>query len=648
MDTYIHLDKSQLINLEYTLFRELLRTNRAGAYSSSTIIGCNTRKYHGLLVTPLKEFDYKRFVMLSSLDISVVQHEKVFNLGIHKYNGNHYDPKGHKYIRDFTMDPIPRLVYRVGGVVLSVERVLVESASQVLVKITLVEANSPTTIRLKPFLAFRQTDSLTEQNLYANTRYKDVKNGISLSLYDGFPDLNMQLNKKNDFVPMPDWYRGIEYFKEENRGNPHKEDLYVPGYFEFPMKKGESIVFSGALDEASPLSLKAKFTKEESKRVPRNNLHNTLVNALSQFIVKRGKKIELHAGYHWYGERLRDTLVALPWGSPYFREKSLATEILENSIEKIKSQFLKPHERYSTDYLTDIDVPLLLFWTIARMEDKTSAKKIWGKYKTIFTDILNYYIDANMAYFRVLNNGLIYGKIENKPLTWMKHYAYGKPVTPRYGMNIEINASWYNALSYAIELAAKSKDTEFVDKWQGLADKVGASFRENFIVEGRKSLIDCRDFDSVDYSVRPNQLIAIAMTYSPLTREEQKNVLDVVKKELLTSKGVRTLSPEDPAYQGVVEGDVNKRNYAMYHGAVFPGYVAYFADKYLEFHKRSGLPFIKNMVDGFEYEMKEHCLGTISECYNGNPPHNGKGAVSMLWNVAGVLKMLSLIEQYSE
>ncbi len=648
MSTYIHLDKSQLINLEYTLFRELLRTNRAGAYSSSTIIGCNTRKYHGLLVIPLKEFDYKRFVLLSSLDISVVQHERVFNLGIHNYNENHYDPKGHKYIRDFTMDPTPRLVYRVGGVVLSVERLLVENANQVLVKITLEDAHSPTTIRLKPFLAFRQADVLTEQNLYANTRYLDVKNGIKLSLYDGFPYLNMQINRKSDFIPMPDWYKGIEYFKEEHRGDPFREDLYVPGYFELPMKKGESIIFSGSLDEATPASLKAKYKKEESKRVPRNNLYNTLVNALSQFIVKRGKEVELHAGYHWYGERLRDTLVALPWSGFFFEEKGIAAEILENSIEKIRGQFLTPANRYSTDYLADIDVPLLLVWSISQMNDRSSAKKRWEKYKQLFTDILNYYNDANRDHFRVLDNGLIYGKIENKPLTWMKHFAYGKPVAPRYGMSVEMNASWYSALSYAIDLASKGKDKEFVEKWQGLADKVGTSFRDNFIVNGKKSLIDCRDFDSVDYSVRPNQLIAIAMPYSPLTREEQKGVLDVVKTELLTPKGIRTLSPKDPAYQGVVEGDVNQRNHAMYYGGVFSGYVAYFAEKYLEFHKRGGLPFIKNMVDGFEDEMTEHCLGTISECYNGNPPHKGKGAVSMLWNVAGVLKMLSLIEQYSE
>ena len=230
----------------------------------------------------------------------------------------------------------------------------------------------------------------------------------------------------------------------------------------------------------------------------------------------------------------------------------------------------------------------------------------------------------------------------------MKLFAYGKPVNPRYGMPVEVNALWYNAISYALELARKSKDTEFVEKWQKMAEKVGMSFRENFINEGSKALIDCRDYDNVDYSVRPNQLIAITMPYSPLTKEEQKNVLDVVKKELLTPKGIRTLSPEDPSYQGVVEGDVNKRNIAMYNGAVYPGYVAYFAEKYLEIHKRSGLSFIKNMVDEFEFEMTEHCLGTISECYNGNPPHNGKGAVSMLWNVAGVLKVLSLIEQYSE
>ncbi len=648
MDSYIHLDKSKLINLEYTLFREILRTNRAGAYSSSSIIGCNTRKYHGLLVTPLKEFNYKRFVFLSSLDISVVQHEKVFNLGIHKYDGSHYDPKGHKYIRDFIMDPTPKLVYRVGGVVLSVEKHLVEKEDQVLIKITLEDAHSPTMLRLKPFLAFRSVRELTKENLDANTKYEEVKNGIRIKLYDVFPYLNMQINKKNDFVPMPDWYRGIEYIKEQNRGNEFKEDLYVPGYFELPIKKGESIIFSGSLKEAAPATLKSKFTKEAAKRIPRNNLYNTLVNSASQFMVKSDKRISLLAGYHWYGESLRGTITSLPWVAGVLDDKNVADEVLANSIKQLKKEVLEASDKYDAGKLENIDVPLWLFWAVHQMEGKTAKKTLWKKYKKVFTGILKFYRDAGKDYFKVLDNGLIYAKVYGRALTWMKLYSNGHPVTPRYGAAVEVNALWFNAIKYALELAGKSADKKFVSEWQPLADKLEGSFRDNFLGNPKGGLIDCRDHDNIDRSVRPNQLVAIAMPYTPLTKEEQKGVLDIVKKLLLTPRGVRTLSPDDPVYQGMIQGDINKRNLAMHQGGVYPGFVAFFAEKYLEIHKRGGLPFIKNMVEGFEEEMTEHCLGTISECYDGDPPHKGKGAVSLLWNVAGVLRMLNLIEQYSD
>jgi len=648
MDNYIHLDKSKLINLEYTLFREILRTNRAGAYSSSSIIGCNTRKYHGLLVAPLKEFDYKRFVFLSSLDISVVQHEKVFNLGIHKYDGSHYDPKGHKYIRDFIMDPTPKLIYRVGGVVLSVEKLLVEKEDQVLIKITLEEANSPTVLRLKPFLAFRSVRELTSENLDANTRYEEVKNGIRIKMYDAFPYLNMQTNKKTDFVPMPDWYRGIEYIKEQNRGNDYKEDLYVPGYFELPIKKGESIIFSGSLNEAAPTTLKTKFAKEEQKRVPRNNLNNTLKNAAAQFLVKSEKRSSLLAGYHWYGQSMRGALMSLPWGADALGDKKVIAEVLSDLVDRFNKEVVNNPDIYDPSTLQGIDIPLWLFWTINQLEGKTSAKVLWKKYKKLFVNILNIYRNANREYIKILDNGLIHAKVEGRALTWMKLYAYGKPVTPRYGSAIEINALWYNAISYSLDLAGKSNDSKFVKEWQPMADKLEKSIRDNFLGNPKGGLIDCRDYDNLDYSVRPNQLVAIAMPYSPFTKEEQKGVLDIVKKQLLTPRGIRTLSPDDPEYIGVIEGDINKRNLAMHQGGVYPGFVAFFAEKYLEIHNRGGLSFIKNMTEGFEQEMTEHCLGTISECYDGDPPHKGKGAVSLLWNVAGVIKMLNLIEQYSE
>ena len=239
---YLKFNKDELVNLEYSLKREVLATNRAGGYMSSTIIGCNTRKYHGLLIVPIEEFGGVNHVLLSSLDETIIQHGQEFNLSIHKYPGN-YEPRGHKYIVDFEYEPVFTLIYRVGGVKLKKEMVLVHNEGQVLIRYTLLDAHSDTILRLKPFLAYRNIHALSKANMMANTKYQPLENGIRSKLYNGFPSLNMQINKKNEFIAVPDWYYNIEYTEEQNRGYEYQEDLFVPGHFEFPIKKGESVFF---------------------------------------------------------------------------------------------------------------------------------------------------------------------------------------------------------------------------------------------------------------------------------------------------------------------------------------------------------------------------------------------------------------------
>ncbi|TAJ12951.1 glycogen debranching protein [Marinilabiliaceae bacterium JC017] len=643
--SYIHLDKSNLVNLEYSLFKEVLRTNRSGSYSSSSIIGCNTRKYHGLLVSPLKQFNGELYVMLSSLDVSVIQHEQAFNLGIHKYHGSHYEPKGHKYIRDFEMDPIPKLIYRVGEVVLSVEHLLAEKEAQVLIRITLEDAHSPTLLRLKPFLAFRHIHELMHANLYANTKYKKVPNGLSLSLYEGFPELNMQLSKEGDFVPVPDWNFGIEYIKEENRGYEFKEDLYVPGYFDVSIEKGESIVFSGSLAEANPSELKTKFIREADKRVPRNSLFNNMLNAAQQFLQTNGKESSLLAGYHWYGARLRDTLIALPGLTIYQGEKGVFKEILVSAIKKIEREYLTD-DCTSLKKLKEVDTLLWLFWTLQECVCYTEKTEVWNRYGDLLKKILNCFCSSKTENLKLTSQGLVYAKLQGIPVTWMDALVDAQPVTSRYGLAVEVNALWYNAIVFSVEQARIAGDNDFVKEWEPMIEKVKVGFLDVFWNNEGGYLYDCVD-EEKDSSIRPNQLIAASLANSPLSIEQRKSVIDIVKKELLTPKGIRSLSPQDPKYKGVVEGTVRSRDLALHQGTVFPWLVSFFAEGYLRLHKKGGLPIIKRLLDGFEAEMNEHCLGTISECYNGNPPHKGKGAVSMAWNVAAVLKVFKIIEQYS-
>jgi predicted glycogen debranching enzyme len=641
---YYELDKARLVNLEYSLYREILRTNRAGSYCSTTIIGCNTRKYHGLLVCPLEQFGGEHHVLLSALDISIVQHDQVFNLGIHKYRGSHYEPKGHKYLTGLEVDDIPKRYYRVGGVVLSTEMLLAEQEEQLLYKVTLEEAHSETMIRFKPFLAFRNVHELTYRNMTANTRYREVERGIALQLYEGFPALYLQSSKDIEFIPVPDWYLGIEYLKEQNRGFPYQEDLFVPGYFEAGIKSGESIVMAAGTSEAKTGGLKAKFTREKKKRIPRDSMINNLLNSGQQFLMKKGSVTRLIAGYHWYGERHRDTLLALPGLAAYQEDRSTYRSILNHISGEIEKKYLSSNKSLLN---RDIDVPLWFFWTLKECASTCNDLDVWGKYSQVMKEVIDHYRSLNEPNMRMDDSGLLYAKKEGVPLTWMEAMAEGKPVTWRPGYTVELNALWYNALMYFATLAVDSGQEKIAEPYFRLAQNVREAFVNVFWNSKDGCLYDYVDGEERDASIRPNQIFAAAFPFSPLSQEERKAVVDVVKKELLTPRGLRTLSPQDPKYKGVFEGDQTQRDIALHQGTVFPWLAAFFADAYLDIHKQGGLSFVKRMLDGFEEEMGNHCIGTISECFNGNPPHIGKGAVSMAWNVAGVLHIIKLIEKYS-
>jgi len=642
---YFELDKTKLINLEYSLFREILRTNRAGAYSSTTLVNCNTRKYHGLLVIPIEQFNYERYVLLSNLDVSVIQHDKIFNLGLRKYQGNHYEPKGHKYIRNFEIENIPKITYRVGGVVLSSEILLVEKEEQVLLRYTLEEAHSPTTLRFKPFLAFRSVHQLTQENLVANTRFEKVENGVKLKLYESLPELNLQINKPGEFVPAPDWYRNIEYIKEFERGYNYLEDLYVPGYFEVSIEKGESIVFSASTSLAKSAGLKAKFTRESNKRIPRDTLINNLRNSAQQFILQKGDHAELVAGYHWYGSRLRDTLVALPDLTLYQTDHDVFQEILATTIKRLHDEYLT--KGADNENIKNADVPLWLFYTLEKCIENCNQTDIWQNHGQTLKLILDYYRHSQSPYIHLTNNGLIYAKKQGVPLTWMDAIVEGQPVTPRYGMPVELNALWYNAIAFSLAQAEAAGDKKFVKEWKPILAQVGDAFIETYWNTRHGYLADCIDGDYKDFSIRSNQIFAASLTYSPLDDEQRKSIIDLVKKELLTPKGLRTLSPSDPKYRGTIERVPFSRDLALHQGCVWPWLFGFFAEGYLKIHKRGGAPFIKRIMEGFEEEMYEHCLGTIPEFFTGTPPHKGKGAISMAWNVAAILKVIKLTEKYS-
>jgi predicted glycogen debranching enzyme len=642
--SYLNFDKNELVNLEYSLQREYLRTNRSGAYSSSTLAGCNTRKYHGMLIVKLNDLDGGKHVLLSSLDESVIQHDAQFNLGIHKFPGDFYEPKGHKYIRNFEFDTIPKMTYRVGGVVLTKSSLLVEDENQLIVKYSLEDAHSETLLRFKPFLAFRNVHSLSKANLYANSKYIPVKNGIKMKLYEGYPDLYMQFSKAVDFVPVPDWFRNIEYIKEQERGYDYQEDLLVPGYFELPIKKGEVVFFSASTVEKSPVSFKKLYNFELKRHIPRNSFINCLLNAAQQFIWVRKDGKDIVAGFPWYESIPRQTFKALA-GLLLTQDKAdVYEEILHTNLKRLQDGLLPKYVGAPSQF-DAADAPLLLFCAVQDLKAYKKKEIIWGEYGPAMKEILSNYKKGTLYNIHMQENGLIHAKQENLALTWMDAYIDGKPVTQRGGLNVEINAAWYNAVCFALELAEESKDKAFTDEWKDYPSIIAASFLNTFWSDERGYLADYADGDFTDWSVRPNMIIATSFEYSPLSREQKKMVVSLAKNELLTPKGLRSLAPASPDYKGSFLDNPEERSAAAHQGSVYPYLIYPFVKSYLEIHKAGGLSFVKQIIAGFEEEMAENGVGTISEVYEGNPPYTAQGAISQAWNVAGILRTAKLVEK---
>ena len=644
--SYLRFEKALMTNLEESLSKELLRTNRSGAYSCSTIVDCNTRKYHGLLVVPVPELDDENHVLLSSLDVTVIQHGAEFNLGLHKYQGNNYSPKGHKYIREFDCDKVPTTLYRVGGVLLKKEVVFQHYEDRILLRYTLVDAHSATTLRFRPFLAFRSVRQFTHENTTASRSYFSVDNGIKTCMYAGYPDLYMQFNKKNEFVFQPDWYRGVEYPKEQERGYASNEDLYVPGYFEMNIRKGESIVFAASTAEIKSGSLKELFDDEVNERNPRDNFFHCLVNAAHQFhISMKNDDRYLLAGYPWFKCRARDTFIALP-GLTLAIEEQDYFELVMKTAERGLREFMNGEPLTVKLYeIEQPDVLLWCVWAIQQYAKEVGNEKCLQMYGKLLKDVIHFIEEGNHPNLRLDSNGLLHTEGRDRAVTWMNSMANGRPIVPRTGYIVEFNALWYNALKFATAMAEQNNETENVARYEALAELCQKSFVDTFLNE-YGYLFDYVDGNMMDWSVRPNMIFAVALDYSPLSQDQKKSVLDVCTRELLTPKGLRSLSPKSGGYNPIYVGPQTQRDYAYHQGTAWPWLGGFYMEACLKLYKRTRLSFIERQMVGYEDEVFSHCIGTIPELFDGNPPFSGRGGISFAVNVAEILRTLELLEKY--
>ena len=657
--SYLKFEKALMTNLQESLRREVLRTSRSGAYSSSTVVDCNTRKYHGLFVIPIPSIDEENHVMISSLDASVVQHGAEFNLGLHMYQGGVFNPNGHKYIREFNCDKVPTTIYRVGGVLLRREVILQNYDDRVMVRYTIDDAHSPVTLRLRPFLAFRRCDELTHENWQADTSYKEVDGGITMRMYKEYPDLYMQLSRKFEFKYNPVWNKNLEYYKEADRGYDCHEDLFVPGYFEVDMKKGDEVIFTASLDSIKVSSLKKLFQQEVDVRRPRDNFYNTLVAAAHQFhyketpkgakgpVAEDKKEHYLLAGYPWFKVRARDTFISLPGLTLAVDEEDYFRSTMKTAMKALYDFMDGKPLSVSIYEIEQPDVMLWCIWAVQQYSKKVGLEQTHKDYGKLVVDMITYISKNKHIYLKLKDNGLLWTNGREKPMTWMNSVANGKPVVPRTGYIVEFNALWYNALCFCADmLEANGGDKKVIANLQKMAEKAKASFVETFETPAGY-LFDYREEGIEDWNVRPNQIFAVALDYSPLDTVQQKTVLDFCTRELLTPKGLRTLSPKSGGYNPMYVGPQIKRDYAYHNGTAWPWLGGFYMEACLKVYKRTRLSFVQRQMVGFEDEMMYHATGTISELFDGNPPFHGRGAMAFAMNVAEILRTMKLIDEYN-
>lgn len=641
---FLKFNKSELVNLSYSLKREIISANKTGAYCNTSIVTCNTRRYHGLLAVMLDRFGGDKFMLLSSLDESLIVDGKQFNLGIHRY-GDVYEPRGHKYVIDFQENPIPQITYKVGDIVFTKSILLVPDNDQVLIKFELVKAPSKATLQLKPFLAFRNIHQLTHQNPDANPDATEVPNGASFRLYPNFPDLYLQMNTKEaEYHHTPYWYNGITYSDERRRGFECAEDLMVPGYFEVDMKPGDSVVFSASKTEANPASLKRKFSDIVKKTPEVSNNRDQLVRCADLLINTHNGRKKITAGFSWlYTGLLRESLLSLT-GLTLAKDGNTAEfeEILDNLIEDEQERLYRR--------TTQVEAPLCLAISLQNyVRYCKDNKRMWKKYGPVMKGILESYLPGVRKEVAMQPNGLLWAQMDHVALSWMNAYVNGEPVTERAGFQVETNAFWYNAICFALEMEEKyagKKDAEFIEKWTAIKNLVKENYQPTFWNARRGCLADYVDANGQNLDTRPNQLYAIAVQNSPVDEELFPSILRIIDNELVTSRGIRTLSPRNVKYKGVYEGTQMERDLAYHQGCTMPFLLMPYVDICF---KVKGPSFYKKaewLLEGFYDDLSKHGVGAFSEIYDGEPPHEPHGAISSALSTSAFLVMDNIMNKY--
>jgi len=646
----IRFDRAVCSRLDLALSREWLETNGLGSFASSTIIGLNTRRYHGLL-TAATAPPTGRILLLSKIEETVVMGDQRYELSANQYPGV-FHPQGYQYLQEFRLDPFPVFVYQVAGLEIEKRVFMVHGENTTVIEYevrALEEGKKPECfLELRPLIAFRDYHSTTRKNEFLNAELERKTGLVGITPYRGLPSLYLGHNATG-VEPAQDWYLNFEYRAERERGLDFQEDLFQPCVMRFALHHGKTSVVIASTKPLNAKTAAGLREREQQRRAaiaenaPRSQpLVKALVAAADTFVVQRGNLKTIVAGYHWFTDWGRDTMIALPGLTLATGRVDVARQILQVFAENVDQGMLPnrfPDAGETPEYNT-VDATLWYFEAVRAYLQYTGDQEFARGLYPKLQEIIDWHVRGTRYGIHLDSDGLLACGVPGTQLTWMDAKIGDWVVTPRNGKPVEIQALWYNALRIMEDLAERFADNGRSAFYAGLAAATGEQFNARFWNEGAGCLYDVVEHDKADGSKRPNQIFAVSLPHSMLSAERAHGVVAVVRDELLTPVGLRTLSRHDPRYRGRCEGGVVERDTAYHLGTVWPWLMGPFITAYMKVNQRSeeARQQCQQWLEGFEDCLTSAGLGQICEIADAEFPHTPRGCIAQAWSVAELLR----------
>ncbi len=634
---------------------EWLETNGLGSYASSTPCGMNTRRYHGLLVAAPDRLS-PRCVLLSKVEEDLIIDGQCFSFSTNQYD-NALHSQGYQYLKDFTADPFPIFIYDVNGVILQKTVFLVYGQNTVVIEYMILKDDAKQRnirLELRPLTAFREYHALTFENNGLDQGYRSTAGKIIFQPYSSLPPLFFAHNAVQ-VKPQENWYKNFFYQQEADRGLGSKEDLFNPFLLTFDLNASHNALLMASLEDQDTVLAEHLKEIEVHRRADLtlsilsvDNLKHQLIKAADQFIVKKDADQTVIAGYHWFEDWGRDTMIALP-GLMLSTGRYQKAENILIKFASLVDQGMLPNRYVEAGQIPEYNTVDAALWFVEAVRQYGEGTKKWGfvneNFFPVLKDIIGWYIQGARYNIHMDTDALISCGQEGVQLTWMDAKVGDWVVTPRRGKPVEIQALWFNALCIMHDLADRFGDEKSAARYAALIECVKISFNALFWNHAQGGLYDVINGDQRDDAIRPNQLFAISLHYPVLHEDKWRQVVDLAGRELLTPFGLRTLSPNSSGYKGVYAGDPSQRDAAYHQGTVWPWLIGPYIFAYLKTTGKDPqtLANVKGMLLPFEEHLNAAGLGQISEIFDGDAPHAPRGCIAQAWSVAELLRVLEIL-----